>query len=229
MSHKHPYGPVVPDAGDDLLGSWDKFVESAGLIASVSSRAQAQTLLRSAAGRGKAPTPANPLFLNINGVVFYADGSHWNNEANGDFVLVPINYVDTIHVSSQLANNRSGSKTANVAANGYYKIMNWRVTETAPYRRSYLVIGTAWTGKHPGAIDLELYPSQTASRAYGAKARINGNDDTNTQVMLTGIIEAGQQADFAMYLHCPPYNSQTVALSDDEWTNLYIQLTPAFS
>lgn len=227
MSHKHPYGPVVPDAGDDLLSSWDRFVESAGMIATVSSRAQAQTLLRSAANQGKAPTPANPLYLSVSGVVFYADGARQGT--GGDFTLTPINYVETMRIPSSQANGRTGAKTANVAANGYHKVMNHKITETKPYRRNYLVIGTAWTGKHAGAIDLELYPSQAASRAYGAKARINGNDDTNTQVLLSGVIEAGQQADFALYLHCPPYNAQTVALSDDEWTNLYIQLTPAVS
>lgn len=226
MSHRHAYGPVIPDAGDDLLKSWDTYVETSTHIIPVGSRDEAQALLASLDASGQAPTPKRPLYFDINGVVYKATGYYPDT---GDFTMWPINVTETYRVRSDDKSFNfgrvGGGQRVSLAKDEYWKVMHYPTT-VRKHAQTYLVIGQCWTGKHTGNVELELYERPTDDRTRGSKARVVEADDGTTTVIRSGYIAAGEQRDFTMYLHAAPYNATSLDVSLDEWTCMYVQLTP---
>lgn len=228
MSHKHPYGPVIPDAGDDLLKSWEMFVRTGTNVISVQSVDEIKALLASLSASGISPTPKHPLYFDIQGVFYRSDGYYPNT---GDFTLFPVNGSEafTVTAKSQAYNfgRAPGSyETISLAAGRWHRLMHV-ASPVRKYAQSYLVIGTCWTSAQTGNMNLELYERPTDGAERGSKTRILTGDDSSTQVIKSGYIAAGEQMDFTLYLRAETYNSAKVTVYYDDWTRLYVQLTPA--
>lgn len=227
MPRKHAYGPTVPESGDDLLKAWDTYVRTSTHIVPVGSVAEINALLTSLASAGMAPTSRRPLYFDLNGVIYRSDG--YRGPGGTDWDLSPVNQMIgfTATASAPMFNfgRSSGNQQVSLAKDEYWKIMHF-APQVSKVAQSYLVIGQCWTSKHEGNVELELYERPSDTRAYGAKARIAEADDGTTTVLKSGYIPVGAQVDFTMYLHAAPYNAAKLDVSFDEWTYMYVQLTP---
>jgi hypothetical protein len=79
-------GGVVPSPGDDLLGAWEAYDDSAGRVLPAPSLAAAKVMLASAPPG--AVTPARPAVFIIGKVFYVADGT---KTPGGEYVLTPAN------------------------------------------------------------------------------------------------------------------------------------------
>ena len=48
MSHQHPKGPIIPDAGDRIIESIDKMVSTSGLVRAVATTDEARDIVKAA-------------------------------------------------------------------------------------------------------------------------------------------------------------------------------------
>lgn len=226
MPRKHAYGPTVPESGDDLLKAWDTYVRTSTHIIPVGSVAEARALLTSLAASGQAPTAKRPLYLDIDGVVYRSDGY----KEGDDWVLFALNWTNCYTVTAASRDHNfgrpSGSReTVSLAAGKWHRLMH-APTAVRRYAQSYLVIGTVWTSSQTGEMNLEVYERPTDGAERGSKTRIITGDDSSTTVIKSGYIPAGEQMDFTLYVRAETYNAAKVTVYYDDWTNLYVQLTP---
>ena len=84
-------GVSIPTAGDGLLSGFEEAFASAGIITQADSVAAARLMLTEAASGGGVITPARPMYFDIGGVVYIADGT----TSSGVWVLRPVNEVET--------------------------------------------------------------------------------------------------------------------------------------
>lgn len=84
-------GGVVPAAGDDLLGAWDAYDDSAGRILPASSVAAARVML--AAAPPGTVTPARPAVFIIGSILYVCTGM---KNGKGEYVVLPVNQFSGI-------------------------------------------------------------------------------------------------------------------------------------
>lgn len=219
--HNTPKGIPVPDAGDDLLRSYEAGFSAAGIVVPFSSVAAFRAAL-AAAEAAKSPASSRyPWYGDINGVLYRADGS---KGANNAYDLEAVNR--TRHYRFPAARGISGIHTL---TEGQWKLLSEADLGVVPYDRWFLAIGSAWTRVKSGGADLELYRSRSDSHTL-AKSGINHSDDGSTQVVIAGVIPAGQKSDIALYIFARKREDSaatlTVQLSEDEWTSLTIITGP---
>ena len=79
MSTTHWKGGTIPTAGDDLLAAWPALLDTAGIITTASTPAAARVMLTAAAAAGAAITTTCPVYFDIQGIVYRADGTKTDN------------------------------------------------------------------------------------------------------------------------------------------------------
>ena len=134
---------VLPDGGDDLLGSFRKAFETAGTITRVSSVSQAREVLTQAQGAGVGASTAQPWYFSIEHLLYVADGS---KSGDGRWVLRPVNEIETSVSVFGLTNEIHVN-------NGEMKWIGSASLPARPYRRIVYVTVIGW-GRVTGDVNL---------------------------------------------------------------------------
>lgn len=95
MPVNHWKGITLPGPGDDLLEAWVNAFDSAGVVFPAQSVAAAREILTRADAAGHPPTAARPAYIDVNGILYRADGSI----ANGRWILRPVNEAQAVEGS----------------------------------------------------------------------------------------------------------------------------------
>lgn len=212
MAHQHPRGPLVPDAGDDIIKSLDVMVSTSGLFRAVQNPAEAQTLIAQAAAKGQAPTTSNPMLFSILGMLASADGS----KSDGAYVLEPAMTADW----GKALNTVGGQISLN--AGSYQLLCQASGLPVRPYQRVCLAIGTMW-GKNASEkrTDVEVWIN-------GAKGRARlGTWDDQATAFTIGIIPPNTEPNVSMWALGAPGGSTVTLSANDEWSQLITIALPA--
>nr|DAS24133.1 MAG TPA: hypothetical protein [Caudoviricetes sp.] len=221
--HNSLRGVPVPDSGDDLLASYEKSFDAAGIVVPVASVAAARTILARAEADNVPATPAHPFYFDMNGIFYRATGV---KNDRGAYILQVMNEA-TVY-TNQAGPAIQGTWELEI---GKWKALVEAVVPTAPYDRMYLCTGTAWCRIINGSLDLEIY-TRITDRSTTYKAHVNGQDDDNTSVTAAGIIKAGEKPDITMWfksvLDATQANNKFAKfqLSSDDWTRMTIMTWP---
>lgn len=216
--HNTPKGVPVPDAGDDLLTSYETAFNAAGIVVRLPSVAAFRAALAAAQAAGAPPTTATPWYASIGPTMYVADGT----TRNGTHVLTAVGTPQTWETSAAA----SITATHTVGAGGWVTLTETPI-EAAPYDRKLLVLGSAWCRVLSGTVDVELYHDIHGTTPIG-RARVNSADDGNTGVSAYFHLRAGQSVTVGMYLksvHDP--QASTVQVSGDGWTRVQVMAWPA--
>lgn len=206
MSHQHPRGPIVPDAGDDILEGIEKMVSTSGVIRTVNNPAEADVIIADAIAKGTPPSLTNPMFFYLWDWLFVNDGNM--NDAGSTRGLRPAVQIWCGTTRGQL----SGEVTLSA---GQYKQVCSMAMDTTPYDRVVWIIGNMWGQNASGSkVDIEVWGSSTIK----ARSRL-GEWDQSVSAQCMGVVPANTIVEASMWLRGAPGGSR-VTVSADEWTNL---------
>lgn len=98
MPTQHWKGPVIPAGNDDLLTGWSKAFDTAGVIVQADSVDAARAeLTRVETELQLTPTNTNPVYFDIGGVFYRADGS--KSSTTGRWIVSPFNEIESFEGS----------------------------------------------------------------------------------------------------------------------------------
>ena len=174
-------GVPVPDAGDDLLGSYETGLTAAGIIIPAASVAAARVMLAAAEAAGVLPSAAHPAYFDIGSNIYRSVGTKGTNNV---FDLKMINEPDF-----QEDNIAAGAKITGVS--GQVKNLITSTLPTRPYRRTVL----AWAmvdAQVSGVAGLKV----VVQGGDGQSSRWETNSDMTTQTAMNmRSVEAGVAPD----------------------------------
>ena len=179
MSQTHWKGVTLPTGGDDLLRAWSAAFDTAGVIFTASSRAQASQKLDAAYAAGYRPTVSNPAYVLVAGVLYFVQA-----KAGGAWIYSAVNETEYRHFTY---GNPSWQATL---SQGQESAM---ITGTLPARDyARLVTSTAsvWVQSlDSGNLDIKV-------RGHGVTraARAASNTDANLTIQHVCKVSPGQTA-----------------------------------
>ena len=189
MAENSLKGVKLPEVNEPLLAGLAKAFNSAGLIQTATSTANAKGTIDEMAKHGVAPTVSNPAYLDILGQLYKADGS---KAGDGSWLLRALNEVE---LDSQTYNASGASYS--VGAGQYYKYYAANLP-VRPYRRLVLSFVTGWANT-TGDVDLYLWVKSSGSvrSAFNAGA----TDQQSNALFNFGIIDANAapQVEWGIY------------------------------
>ena len=185
MAHSTIKGATIPDAGDDLLASWDAYDRTVGTIMPTDSIAAARTTLASAEAAGTGPTAAHPWYFDMNNVIYRATGA---KSSGGVFTLAPVNEVETYSASASAFTQAGNLITLN---NEQWEVTHLTVPQK-PYPRMFFAMGVA-DGYLSSGTGINL--TVLIRNVPGQLARFpNTGVEQSTAVMNLGLVPAGTDA-----------------------------------
>lgn len=175
MPISHWNGLVLPAVGDDLLASWTRLADSAGVVVPVASVAAARAVLTRIEADGAAPTANHPAYFDISGNLYKADGSKtdgvWALHAMGEPDVDEVTYTGTWE---------------NTLGAGAYSGMMISALESRPYDRWVLVTAGIYGAVLSGNVDLCV---QVQGRMR--LSRLDTGDAQSVSLTVQGKIPAG--------------------------------------
>lgn len=120
----HWTGATVPGAGDDLLAAWPRMLDTVGVIVRAQSITAARQMLTAQVGQGLAVSTDKPVYFDVNGVLYRADGT----KGGGQYVL-------RIVSESQMVKDSPSAWTTHTLASDQRKQMVTSSLPAAPYPR----------------------------------------------------------------------------------------------
>lgn len=205
-------GVVLPGPGDDLLGGFAEAFASAGVVTVAASVAAARLALTSAQSAGATITPARPVYFNIGGILYLADGA----KQAGVWVLRPVNEVELVEQTKQIGS------TFTVQPETFTPIITSSL-QVRPYDRVIQAFGMLW-GDVTGRVNLDVRIGDDHVLAQFATGQNATQSATNT-----ARIPAGQAPDIVLGLHggLVSEGAGSVYLSRaDKWNRLVVRADP---
>lgn len=209
MAKAHWKGTLVPEVGDDLLGSWDTFSDSLGIITPVGSIAAARAVLSKAADEGHPPTSTHPAYFDVDGNLYRSAGLR---TGGGVWVLQALSEVEAWDGTYNNSwTNRLGA--------GVFTGMIKADIPVRDYDRRVVVDGVLYGSVSSGNID-------ACVQAQGRMklARLDTGDAQSTSVTVQAIIKAGEAPNIALGLRGGSPSGGTATLSHDPSLN-YLGVT----
>lgn len=212
MGTPHYRGPVIPAPGEDILETLATMMDTAGIITPATSIPTARSLLTQAAAGGATITTARPMYFDIGGIVYRADGS----KTSEVWALAPVNQAETIvetYIGSGSITRTPGSQHALIESS----------LPVRPYDRSVMVTGMANAGVS-GTVGLCVLIRNTA----GATSRWQSGAGQETATAVNaGIIPAGVDPQIILALSFGGSSNSTVTVSSSADANrLIVQAQP---
>lgn len=204
MGAKNYRGVYVPTAGEDILAGTTALAESLGVITRVASIAVARQIV--AANRGTV-TSANPMYFEINGLLYVHDGG----------VFKPVNEGET----SVTTYNKNWSSTLKPTV---WTGMTWAQLPTQPYDRAFTAIGQAWGNATAGNPFLCL----RVNGVHTAMSKFTVGDAQSVTVVDAGIIPAGTEPDIGIGIYAGSSGGESALrlTADMRLNRLVVTTTP---
>ncbi|RTE47725.1 hypothetical protein [Actinobaculum sp. 352] len=126
MSHRHWSGSLLPDSGDDILGSLTTLMDTVGVVVPAASIATARTILDTALAAEAPISPDRPTYFDIGGIIYRATGE----QSNSRYTLSPVNEVESTFDTfiptapfSRYGGNQSALVTSRLPARPYDRVV----------------------------------------------------------------------------------------------------------
>ena len=213
MPTQHWKGPTIPMVGDDddLLDAWPTAFDTAGIITGAASIAAARVMLTTAEAAGHPITTATPVYFDIGGIIYKADGT----KNASVWVLKPANEVEhaedfgTTGGSHTLA---AGAKKQTIAS----------TLPARPYDRMVMVTSAIYGGVTAGGID--VWAQINSNFQY---ARLPGGESSSGTAINIGLIPAGTAPGIYAGIMGAAGSGGTVSLSSSTaWNTLAVLAFP---
>ena len=177
MGRKHYRGIQLPEAGDSILDSLAGAADTAGVVTVAASVAEARVILTQATANGSVVSPGRPVYFDILGVVYRADGTKRNNV----WQLAPINMQERVR-----ANRGENSGVKRTLAQGQEINVITTTLDARPYDRAISLQALVY-GSMTGTVWMRVYPP---GEPY-VSARFSTDDVQSNFVPARGRIAAG--------------------------------------
>lgn len=208
MSSKHWKGPVIPEVGDDLLDAWPAMLDTAGILTTVASVAAARVALTAAETAGATITPATPAYFDINGIVYWADGT----KNDTVWVLKPINEVEAYE------NSYSAGEKFTRGANQQNLLVDSSLP-VAPYDRLITAWGMAAGDCTAGSYNLVILINNTD----GQLSRWDSGSGLQSQAVINmGIVRAGVDPQVKLAVRSGSATTNTIQMNNNPTANKII-------
>ena len=177
MSNSHWKKVALPAATEPLLDAWRKFADTAGIITTAGSVAEARQILTTAADNGVSITATTPAYFDIHGVLYRADG-----RKNGTvWVLSPLNEVEVD--SRKYSTGWSG----HLNENQFHAACSTQLP-ARPYDRLVAVTAGAYGRCTKGRMNFAIVGHNGAFAA----ARWDPDEESSVSVSLQTVVPAGE-------------------------------------
>lgn len=206
MSTKHWRGPVIPEAGDDLLAAWDTMLDTSGVVMVASSIASARAMMSTAETAGTTINSTYPAYFDIGGILYKADGS---KGSDGDWRLRPVNETSTAE------NSYGGGR---VITKGPYSrtVLITSSLSAVPYDRKVfatgMLSGIVSVGGYSVGVSIRGTDWQDARLTNTFKT--NGSDMSSATAINLGTVPAGEDPQVQMSVISGGGDTNRVDISD---------------
>lgn len=177
MSHTHYRGISIPDIGEDIPASLETMADTAGVITVASSVASARSMLTQAVAGGATVSATRPIYFDIGGIIYRADGT----QKNSVYRLSPVNEVERYRFGRDDDNGVSRPATA-----GSERTVISATLDVKPYDRSVSLEALCY-GAITGNVWLRIYPP---GENYVSSKFTSGEVQSQT-VPARGVVKAG--------------------------------------
>ena len=177
MSHTHYRGISLPDVGENILSSLDTMADTAGVITVSSSVAAARAMLTQAIADGATVSATRPIYFDIGGIIYRADGTQKNSVHR----LSPVNEIERYRFGRNDDNGVSRPATA-----GSERTVISATLDVKPYDRSVSLEALCY-GAITGNVWLRIYPP---GENY-VSSRFTSGDIQSQTVPARGVVKAG--------------------------------------
>ena len=211
MPTQHWKGITIPAVGDDLVEAWPDAFDTAGVITVAASIAAARVMLTAAETEGHPITTATPVYFDIGGIIYKADGTKNGNV----WILRPANEIE--HAENVGSNDGTYTLAAGV------KIQTIASTLPArPYDRMVMVTSAIYGSVTNGGID--VWAQINSNFQY---ARLPGGESSSGTAVNIGMIAAGTDPGIYAGVMGAAGSGGTVALSGSgAWNTLAVLAFP---
>lgn len=205
----HVKGGSVPEVGDALTASFEKYADSVGVITAASSVQAARAVLDSAVGKGVRVTSASPFYFNINGILYVATGS---KGGDGVWDLRPLSMPE------MYADLSSAGGTFTLSSGQYQKLCKTSLPQR-PYRRKVMVTGQCWANVTK-QVDIEVW-------VHGKYQRARFSVGEGSQIaQCIGVVPANTVPDVGMWLRGGGVGGTATVTAGDSWAVLNVLAIP---
>ena len=177
MSHTHYRGISPPDVGENIPSSLDTMADTAGVITVSSSVAAARAMLTQAIADGATVSATRPIYFDIGGIIYRADGTQKNSVHR----LSPVNEIERYRFGRNDDNGVSRPATA-----GSERTVISATLDVKPYDRSVSLEALCY-GAITGNVWLRIYPP---GENY-VSSRFTSGDIQSQTVPARGVVKAG--------------------------------------